>query len=576
MSKIKIKRVINFIFVILFLFSYLGLFGGVGLVKASSGALYLSPSTGSFKVGQTFSVKVQINSGDNQINAAEGKIKFNPEELEVKSISHQNSIFNLWIQEPNFSNSSGEINFSGGTTKPFQGTQGTIFSFTLQTKRPGTSPLKFSFGRVLAADEKGTDIQAKLISASYLVQSSEEKKEEESSSSKMGNSNPFTPISSSKKTPAAPIITSLTHPDSEKWYSQNTAKFIWKVPSDVQAVKLLVGHKPIASPTVYYSPPITSKVINDLDDGVWYFHIQFKNKYGWGEITHYKFQIDTQPPQPFKIKVKEGRVTDNPKPTLLFKSIDKTSGIDHYEIKIDDKKSLEEKEKSEYQLPLLSSGNHLIIVKAVDKAGNYTSSAIEIKILPVESPKIISYPQELLSKELLSVKGKAKPGIKVVLYYQKDKGKIRKIQLKADKNGNWFYQSKEGLSPGKYYLWAEAVNQYGAKSKSTKKVTFFVRSLGVSFSKRKIFPILPYLFLAIISLTILLLQLAKKPKRRGIKVKVKEKKDKEIEMIKKNLAVLEKGIKDEINRLKKKTRLSKGEKEILNHLKDLWQEIRKK
>ncbi|GAI35186.1 unnamed protein product, partial [marine sediment metagenome] len=40
------------------------------------------------------------------------------DKLEVLNISKENSIFTLWPEEPIFSNSAGEISFSGGTPHP--------------------------------------------------------------------------------------------------------------------------------------------------------------------------------------------------------------------------------------------------------------------------------------------------------------------------------------------------------------------------------------------------------------------------------------------------------------------------
>ena len=45
------------------------------------------PSTDNFGLKQEFSVNIKIDSGDDVINAAQGKISFNPNILEIKNIS---------------------------------------------------------------------------------------------------------------------------------------------------------------------------------------------------------------------------------------------------------------------------------------------------------------------------------------------------------------------------------------------------------------------------------------------------------------------------------------------------------
>src|SRR3989304_8812555 len=59
-------------------------------------SLYFSPSTGSYTVGNNFSVDVKVNTGGAAINAAEGTVVFNPNDLEVANVSKNNSVFALW------------------------------------------------------------------------------------------------------------------------------------------------------------------------------------------------------------------------------------------------------------------------------------------------------------------------------------------------------------------------------------------------------------------------------------------------------------------------------------------------
>jgi len=50
-------------------------------------------------------------------------------------------------------------------------------------------------------------------------------------------------------------------------------------------------------------------------------------------------------------------------------------------------------------------GRHVVIVKAVDTAGNATLALTEIEILPIESPTITEFPSELLPGSILLIKG---------------------------------------------------------------------------------------------------------------------------------------------------------------------------
>ena len=61
---------------------------------AEAATLSLSPNTGVYTSGQTFSVSVRINTEGKPINAAEGTLSFNPSLMSVVSVA-KGSLFNL-------------------------------------------------------------------------------------------------------------------------------------------------------------------------------------------------------------------------------------------------------------------------------------------------------------------------------------------------------------------------------------------------------------------------------------------------------------------------------------------------
>jgi len=427
-------------------------------VSAFAASLYFSPTTGNYNVGQTFSVSVYVSSADQSMNAASGIISFPKDKLNVVSLSKTGSIFSLWVQDPTFSNSAGTITFEGIVFNPgFIGSAGKVITINFKTKEAGSVPLTFSSGSVLANDGKGTNILTSMGSGSYVIQSSPEEEE-------------YIPP---KNTPVAPIVSSPTHPDSEKWYSSNNPKFTWEVPEGVTGAKLLVDHKPIAVPTVFYSEPIAEKQLEDLADDIWYFHVQLKNKSGLGGVSHFKFQIDTASPLSFEIEVKEGKETTNPQPTLVFETTDEMSGVDYYQVRIDQEPLIETREK-EYKIPVQTFGTHTIIVRAVDKAGNNTLAMTEINILPIGTPVITDYPQTLLPGATLSIKGTAVPETQVKVYIQKDEKEVKTGETKSDAEGRWSYIGTESLEKGVYKIWAEVIDSLGAKSEPSEKVTIQV------------------------------------------------------------------------------------------------------
>jgi len=339
------------------------------------------------------------------------------------------------------------------------------------------------------------------------------------------------------------------------------------VPEGVTGVKLLVDHKPFSIPTVIYSEAISEKQLGNLDDGIWYFHVQLQNRFGWGGISHFKFQIDTILPDPFEIKVKEGKETTHPQPTLLFETTDEPSGIDYYEVKID-KESPIKVEKPEYKLPPQTLGKHVIVVKAVDRAGNYTLAMTEIDILPIEAPIITDYPKTLLPGSILSIKGTAIPEITVKVYIQKDKKEIKTGETKSDKEGRWVYIEVEPVEKGVYEVWAEAIDPSGAKSKPSEKVTILVGPpVFIRIGKLAI----DYLT-TIITLLVLILIIALGIIWSWKKIKQKRKKlRKEISEAEKALyqafKTLKKKTEEQVAKLDGKPDLSQREKKICDDLK---------
>ena len=139
-----------------------------------------------------------------------------------------------------------------------------------------------------------------------------------------------------------------------------------------------------------YSPPIDEREVKDLEDGVWYFHAQFRNAKGWGDIAHFKFQVDTTPPKPFTITFPHGAKSEDPRPVAFFSTTDAFSGLSHYEIRIGEKDLLKvdprEIESNPYAVPLQPPGRRIIIVKALDYARNESVAVAEFEVEPIRAP----------------------------------------------------------------------------------------------------------------------------------------------------------------------------------------------
>ena len=82
---------------------------------SSSAAINLSPASGSYKVGQTFSVGIYIVPGTDKIDTVRAKLTFPPDILEIKNFS-TNSIFGYQAGSNGFDNTAGTFSWGAGTT----------------------------------------------------------------------------------------------------------------------------------------------------------------------------------------------------------------------------------------------------------------------------------------------------------------------------------------------------------------------------------------------------------------------------------------------------------------------------
>ena len=367
-------------------------FCAFGALTAFAADLSLSPSTGSYSVGQTFTATIRaLPSGDN-INAVEATLKFDPAVLSVVSLSKNGSAFSLWTTEPQFSNSAGTIEFGGGSPTPFT-TNSDLVVVTFRTVAEGSGSVTFSNASVLAADGRGTDVYKNGASANYTI---------------TGAATPTpTPTPDTTPTPTPtpdeedddqaiifgdpprqPEIGSQVFLDPDVWYSETEGLFTWTLPFDVNVVAIEITDDPENRPEenedAVIDPPVEEFLITKdiITDGVQYVSVNFKNQVGWGAVTNRKLMIDTTAPEPFAINVQAGTSKDS-FPILRFEANDRTSGVEYYDMTIADKEPIRitpDEARLGYLLKELEDGTYTVKVVASDMAGNTRESSVAVLI----------------------------------------------------------------------------------------------------------------------------------------------------------------------------------------------------
>lgn len=430
--------------------------------------LSVSPGTGVYTVGSTFTVRVVINTSGKPINAADGTLSFNPRELQVASVNRSSSIFNLWTLEPTFSNSAGTISFGGGSPTGYTGSSGTIMSITFRTLGAGAPKVSFTSGSVLAADGMGTNVLTNMSGGTYTLTAVAAEPEAEPV---------YVPEAN---TPAAPKITSTTHADKEGWYASKNAELTWSVPNDVTAVRTLLDENPSTIPTIVYDEPISGRTIEDLDEGVSYFHIQFKNADGWGAVAHYRLGVDTEKPALFTIAEADGQDPLNPERKLLF-TVEDTSPITKYLVQIDGATPAEWKDETGdglYTLSSLTPGHHTIVVEAFDSAGNSIVSSYAFDIASFDRPVFTEYPERLTTSVIPVFKGTTRPNAKVTVLVATKGSDVHTYETTANGDGAFTFIPDSRFELGIYDVTARSVDAFGAQSELSDPVRFVVEESG--------------------------------------------------------------------------------------------------
>ena len=454
----KIKKIILSLFVF-----------GLWVSGANAAVLSVSPNSGFHSVGDVFSVRILVSSQEIQMNAASGVLSFPPDKLAVTSISKAGSIISLWAQEPTFDNNAGTDIFEGIVLNPgFKGGNGQVLTINFRVKSAGIAPVVFNSGSVLANDGLGTNILSGFTNASFNLAPAAQS-EEAGQSTTPSATNSF-----------APQISSITNPDSNKWYSNKKPKFSWGVPSGVTAVRLLYDKFPQSIPTVAYEPAISEKQLENIPDGVWYFHARFRDVNGWGSVAHFRFQIDTVPPEPMDIRFVDTSNTTNPTPTVIFNTTDGGSGIDYYKVKIGDQDfivvSADTIKSNPYTLPKTKGGKQTLLVQAFDKAGNYETALSDIIISSLPAPVITDYPSIIQPGEIFAVKGTTEPLAEVTIWLEKN-GSSKAFTGSSDSSGMFTIAGNgSALDVGSYKLWVSATDSRGARTSPSDKHDVVVQS----------------------------------------------------------------------------------------------------
>jgi hypothetical protein len=247
--------------------------------------------------------------------------------------------------------SAGTAYFGGGLPTPgYNGASGNLGTLTFRARAEGEATVSFSSGKVLLNDGLGTDAYSGGSSAHFTITKAS-----------------ATPPPSSTQDSEL-VVTSSTHPDSSRWYPITKLDLSWNRPVGVYGYSFVFDQFANTEPdNVLDTTVTTAKTYTDLEDGVYYFHIKSRQQPSsadFSDTVHFKASVDTSKPKAFDIKLQGN--------SLAFATVDELSGIDHYEVFVDDNQ-YSENATSPLSMNGVLGPHHLKVV-AFDRAGNFIAS----------------------------------------------------------------------------------------------------------------------------------------------------------------------------------------------------------
>jgi hypothetical protein len=284
-------------------------------------------------------------------------------------------------------------------------------------------------------------------------------------------------------------ITSPTHPTEEGWYATSTATFTWTLDETVTGVRMLADEFPDTIPTLYQPEPLTTRSVTDMEEGQWYFHIQAQNENGWGSVEHRAFNVDVSKPDNLTLERIAREDGTDPGVSFFLTATDTFSGISHYEIGLDNgsEKRWEDDGDGVYTLNAVSPGDHTLLVRVFDRAGNYLVETLEFTVDSLLPPTFSEVPATLTSGTILVAKGISQPNSQVSVWVQRDAGPISSATLQTDSEGAFAFVHEETVEDGIYKIWAQVTDARGAKSELTEKRSIAVQAPGlVQFGERAV------------------------------------------------------------------------------------------
>ncbi len=137
--------------------------------QAAGATLSLSPITKSVTNGQTFSVEIRVDTGNESINTVTANLTYPTDKLRAQSVDTSGSFITIWF-ENNIATASGEIRLTGSLPTP--GTSGTSLLFAtinFVSLNTGTANVEFANSSAVYRNSDNSDILGSTQNGTYTI-----------------------------------------------------------------------------------------------------------------------------------------------------------------------------------------------------------------------------------------------------------------------------------------------------------------------------------------------------------------------------------------------------------------------
>ncbi|HBP00054.1 MAG: hypothetical protein UU48_C0003G0002 [Candidatus Uhrbacteria bacterium GW2011_GWF2_41_16] len=342
---------------LIFLSFVLSVFVPFQTLAAGIAVFTLSPTSSSVIVGERLTVDIEVHPNGESLDTVRSFLSFPPQLLKIEEIT-LHDLFSRSSPGNSFDNVQGTMSY-GGFNLDHVVTESGVFATV-------------TFSALTAGEAK-----IQVLDTSRLIFNGEEK----ANPSGHGSTVVMIIPAKAQESSVSILVESLNHPNQETWSKDNDIVFTWHG-NDFLPVgySVTLDHDPQTEPSGEFVMQ-TSQSYSDVTDGIWYFHVQGISDDGFKTDTvHYQVKIDSHIPNVVSPTLERIRYIEGETALLTFGTTDDDSGIDHYEVSVN--QSAYEQKKSPIVISDLKVGDYLAEVKAVDRAGNERYGKIGFRVYP--------------------------------------------------------------------------------------------------------------------------------------------------------------------------------------------------